>query len=598
MGRIPDETIDTIRDRFDLIDLVGRHVSLKKSGRSLKGLCPFHEEKTPSFYVHPERRVFHCYGCGAGGDLFEFLMRHDNLTFREAAESAARTCGVEIPQDAGGEPGRIERLVAANQLVQDLYLSTLFVPEGAEAREYLRKRGLDGDICRRHGVGFAPDRWDAVVKLLESARIPVRYGELAGLLSPRKSGGHYDRLRGRITFPIQDARGRVVGFGGRAIRADQEPKYLNTPETPLFRKRESFYGFPSALEAMRRKERAVVVEGYFDRLALDRAGVEEGVATCGTALGSDHARQLRRRTQEVVLLFDGDGAGQRAVETALEVLLPAGLRVCAVALPAGDDPDSFLQREGPEALHALVDGAEPALDLVIRRAVSSGLSTPFEKSDAVDRVVPFLARLPNPVECREFSRRLALAAAVDPRDVDARVRETRGESPEPEPTLDPKVSVTSELRFVRRVGAILLDHAGLVGLLRPGEPESLLVDPVHRSVLAAVAAGCRASGSVDVAELAAGLAEAERAVLLELACSDGEPSEKAAASQVLADTLTWLRARRDAEERRATTQRLAQASEDPQQVLIEKQRQLERRRAAQGLDPTPPAPGGGVELLR
>jgi DNA primase len=519
--------------------------------------------------------VFHCYGCDAGGDLFEFLMRHDNLTFREAAESAARTCGVEIPQSAGGEPGRIERLVAANQLVQDLYLSTLFAPEGAEAREYLRKRGLDGDTCRRHGVGFAPDRWDAVVKLLESARIPVRYGELAGLTSPRKSGGHYDRLRGRITFPIQDARGRVVGFGGRAIRADQEPKYLNTPETPLFRKRESFYGFPSALEAMRRKERAVVVEGYFDRLALDCAGIEEGVATCGTALGSDHARQLRRRTQEVVLLFDGDGAGQRAVETALEVLLPAGLRVCAVALPAGDDPDSLLQREGPEALRALVDGAEPALDLVIRRAVSSGLSTPFEKSDAVDRVVPFLARLQSPVECREFSRRLALAAAVDPRDVDARVRETRGESPD-----------------------ILLDHAGLVGLLRPGEPESLLVDPVHRSVLAAVAAGCRASGSVDVAELAAGLAEGERGVLLELACSDGEPSEKAAASQVLTDTLTWLRARRDAEERRATTQRLAEASEDPQQVLIEKQRQLERRRAAQGLDPTPPAPGGGVELLR
>ncbi len=598
MGRIPDETLETIRDRFDLVDLVGRHLTLKKSGRSFKGLCPFHEEKTPSFYVHPERRVFHCYGCGAGGDLFEFLMRHDNLTFREAAESAARTCGVEIPTTAGGDPGRSERLVAANQLAQDLYLSTLFAPEGAAARDYLRGRGFDGETCRKYGIGFAPDRWDAVVKVLESARIPLRDGETAGLVSERQSGGHYDRLRGRVTFPIQDARGRVVGFGGRAIRADQEPKYLNTPETPLFRKRESFYGFPFALEAMRRQERAVVVEGYFDRLALERAGIEESVATCGTALGPDHARQLRRRTQEVLLVFDGDTAGQRAVESALEVLLPAGLRVRAVALPSGDDPDSFLEREGADALRALVDAAEPALDLVIRRSVSLGIATPFEKSDAVDRVVPFLARLGSPVERREFGHRLALGAGVDPRDVDARVREARGESPEPEATSSgPGGAGSGEARFARRVGAILLDHPGLVGLLRPGEPASLLDDALHRGVLGALVEAGR-TGSVVVTDLAADLGEAERALLLELASSEEAPDDEASATRVLSDTLFWLRERRDAAERLATTRRLAETPQDAQQILMEKQRQLERRRASQGLDPTPPAPGGGVELLR
>lgn len=598
MGRIPDETIDTIRDRFDLVDLVGRYLSLKRSGRSFRGLCPFHQEKTPSFYVHPERKVFHCYGCGAGGDLFEFLMRHDNLTFREAAESAARACGVEIPETAGGEPGRREQLVAANQLAQELYVSTLSGHEGVEARAYLRERGLDADACRDFGIGFAADRWDGVVRLLESARIPAHLGELAGLISPRRSGGYYDRMRGRITFPIQDARGRVIGFGGRALGSGQEPKYLNTPETPLFRKRESFYGFPSALEAMRRCERAVVVEGYFDRLALERAGVVESVATCGTALGVEHARQLRRRTQEVLLLFDGDEAGRRALEAALEVLLPEGLRVRAVPLPSDDDPDSFLLREGPGALRALVDAAEPALDLVIRRSVSVGVSTPFEKSDAVDRVVPHLARLQSPVERREFSRRLALAAGANASDVDARVREARGERPEAEPARVGTEPAPGEGRFVRRVAAILVDHPRLAGQLRPGEPDSLVADPMHRSLLAALVAGCRAGGRVEIAHLAAQLGEPERALLMELSCSGGEPGDEAQAELVLKDTLAWLRSRRDASERRATTQRLSEAPGDLQQLLIEKQRQLERRRAAQGLDPTPPVPGGGVELLR
>jgi DNA primase len=274
--------------------------------------------------VSPERGIFHCFGCGAGGNVFAFLMRHENLTFPEAARALARECGVEIPETSGGDVGESERLVAANQVAQRIYRAALAGTEGGTARAYLAGRGLDAAACERFGLGFAPDRWDAVVQALAAARIPPALGERAGLLAARESGGHYDRLRGRVTFPIQDARGRIVGFGGRAIAPEQEPKYLNTPETPLFRKRESFYGFPAALEAIRRAERAVVVEGYFDRIALAEAGLAEGVATCGTALGPEHARQLRRRTREVVLLFDGDDAGARAVERALEVCLPAG----------------------------------------------------------------------------------------------------------------------------------------------------------------------------------------------------------------------------------------------------------------------------------
>ncbi|MEN8183658.1 MAG: DNA primase [Myxococcota bacterium] len=595
MGRIPDETIDTIRDRSDLVDLIGRHLTLKKSGSSYKGLCPFHDEKTPSFHVQPERRVFHCFGCGAGGDVFEFLMRHDNLTFREAAESAARDCGVEIPVSDGGEPGRMQGLVEANQLAQDFFVSSLFAPEGAPARTYLKGRGLDGETCRRLGIGFAVDRWDGVVKLLRAAGIPEQIGEQAGLIKLRRSGGHYDHLRGRITFPIQDPRGRVIAFGGRALD-DQEPKYLNTPESPLFRKRESFYGFPASLEAMRRRERAVVVEGYFDRIALERAGVEESVATCGTALGADHARQLRRRTGNVVLLFDGDAAGQRAMEAALEVLLPTGLRVHAVVLPAGDDPDSLLTREGADALRTLVDAAQPALDAVIRRSVDRGIATPFEKADAVARVVPLLARLPGLVERREFSHRLARLAAVDTRDVEAEVRQARGEGAEPESLARPSAELGRELHFVRRVARVLLAHPRLAGQLLPGEPGTLVEEPVSRQVTEVVVEACRSRVSLEIAELARPLGVAERSLLLELACSDAEPGEARAAAAILKDTLEHLRRRRAAKERRATTRKLADA-QDPLELLREKQRQLEARRAAQGLEPTP-APGGGVELLR
>jgi DNA primase len=600
MGRSPDETIETIRDRVDLTELVGRHVALRRSGRSHRGLCPFHDEKTPSFYVNPDRHIFHCYGCGASGDVFEFLMRREGLSFREAAESAARDCGVEIPVTGGGASGETSRLVEANVLAQDLYRSTLASREGAAARAYLERRGLDAATCEELGVGFAPDRWDAVVNALSRARIPARLGERAGLLAARRSGGHYDRLRGRITFPIQDARGRVVGFGGRAVRDDQQPKYLNSPETPLFRKRQSLYGLPFALESIRRRGRAVVVEGYFDRIALHRAGIEESLATCGTALSSDHGMELRRRTGEVVLLFDGDEAGRRAVRGALEVLLPAGLRVRVATFPAGDDPDSFLAREGAEALRALVDAAEPALEPVIREAVASGVATPFEKSDAVARVVPLLARITDRIERREFSRRLALAACVEVADVEAAVAEARGEKPAD--TSSPATAVQGDVReqrFARRIASLLLAWPELVGRFRPGEPDGLLEDARWCRLLALLAGTARAGGAIDVASLASELAGEERAMLLELACIEETSPEPELAARILDDTLNKLRSRRSAEAGRALTRRLAEGRDaDPRELLEEKQRQLERRRADLGLDPHPPARSGEVELMR
>jgi DNA primase len=599
MGRIPDETIDAIRDRFDLLALVGRYVSLKKQGSRYVGLCPFHDEKAPSFSVNPEKRVFHCFGCGASGDGFEFLMRHDNLTFREAVESAARECGIEIPATAGGEPGQRARLLAANQLAWDLYRSALLAPEGAAARAYLEGRGLGREEWARFGVGFASERWEALSRALAAAGVAEAVAIEAGLLARGQRGGVYDRLRGRIVFPIQDARGRVIAFGGRAL-GDAQPKYLNTPETSLFRKRETFYGLPAALEAMRRRERAVVVEGYFDRIACERAGVAETVATCGTALAPAHASALRRRTRCAVLLFDGDDAGRRALEAAAETLLPEGLRVLAAALPPGEDPDSLAARDGPDALRARVEAARPAVEVVIEGVVSKGVADAYQKADAVERVAPLLARVPSAVERREFARRLALLAGVDPRDAEAAVAAARGETPAAEPPLRVGAGLPAPLRFARRVGALLLAQPELAARLRPGEPESLLEAGPERAVLCALAAAGRAGGSTSLADLAAGLGEAERRLLHELACAgdaaleDGEASRAA----VLDDTLDRLRGLRDARLRESVTRRLVEAAPtELPELLAEKQRQLERRRATQGLDPRPPAPGG-VELLR
>lgn len=314
MGRIPEATIREICERADVTDVIGRHVELKQAGRNWKGLCPFHDEKTPSFNVNPDRQIFHCFGCGEGGDVIGFLVKHENLTFPEAVRMLAAELGIEIAESSSSDRSENERIFAALDCAQRCYRSALESPVGAPAQRYLAGRGIDSETVDRFGLGFAPDAWDTVARELERAKIPAEVGLAAGLLNERQSGGHYDRMRGRVTFPISNVRGQVIAFGGRAIGVDQEPKYLNTPESAVYQKRRSFFGYPFALGPIGRSGRAIICEGYFDVIALARAGVEEGLATCGTALTSEHAHQLSRRTREVSLVFDGDQAGQKAME--------------------------------------------------------------------------------------------------------------------------------------------------------------------------------------------------------------------------------------------------------------------------------------------
>jgi len=604
LALIPEAIVQEIRDRADIVGLIGRYVELKQAGRNFKGLCPFHDEKTPSFNVNADRQIFHCFGCGAGGDVFGFLIKFENLSFPEAAHSLARELAIEIPQTGRGERSDSEGIYQALELAQACYHETLDSPAGEPGRDYLAARGIDRETIERFGIGFVPDRWDTVVQALQRADVSLTVAEKAGLVAPRsKSSGHYDRLRGRVTFPIFDVRGRVIAFGGRALSAEQEPKYLNTPETPVFHKRRSFYGFPQALEPVRRSERAVVCEGYFDAIALSRGGVGEAVATCGTALTADHAKQLRRRTAQVSLLFDGDEPGQKAMEKALLVLLPEGLRVRAVQLPKGMDPDDYLKERGGEALLALVDGAADALEVVIRRAMKRGCATPGEKADVVRHVAPMIAAISDPVERGEFARRLSVATSTDPAAVESIVRSAaRGQSVAASEQVTKSLvkprSSSKEDRHIRQLALIFLRHsnlatADLCDRMHEVLPESAWKRLIFRMLDAADAGLCEENGALDVIAMEAQAAESaaldadESTLLREIAFDDSLLESEIAPADVLVQILDHFVRKQRRSEAEDLTRRLQDPEADQFELLREKQAELERKRAASGVVPGP-----------
>jgi len=573
LSRIADEIIQQVRDRVDIVDLIGRHLTLKKSGRNHVGLCPFHSEKTPSFNVNAERQSYYCFGCNEGGSAFTFLMHVENLTFPEAVRTLARECGVEVPESSERGRSDTEQLYRANDVAQARYRKELRRP-GNPALAYLEARGFDARAIEKFQLGYAPDSWDAVANALRDAGIALEIGARAGLLAERSSAGYYDRLRDRVTFPICDVRGRVIGFGGRAIAPAQEPKYLNTPEGPIFRKRAAFYGFPDALGPIRSAARAVVVEGYFDRIALDLAGVSNAVATCGTALTPDHVRDLRRRTGEVVLLFDGDAAGQRALEKALQLLLPEGLRVRAAVLPAGDDPDSFAAREGTGALSALVDAATPAIEAVIARVAAGGHDTAWKIADAVAEVVPLLALIPGVVERSEYATQLALAVGTQPRHVEAAIAsQRRGEDPRDAISVRPRKRGPQD-RIVAQLVRSLIEYPALIERVSTDELLTLLPAGPAEEIVRALASGPLAE-RLDVESLCENLGADTEKLLRELATNNAELDAETA-TRILDDTIRWLRKRMRSEEARALTQQLRAEADDWRTVLEEKQRLREQ----------------------
>lgn len=405
-GLISDDTIERIKGRVDITDIVSHHVSLRKAGQNLKGLCPFHHEKTPSFTVSPSKQIFHCFGCGAGGNVFTFLSRLTGASFPEVVRDLGRTVGIEVEESASGSGPQavmaqtVERI---NQAAAAWFQANLRDERaGFEARNYLAHRGVESRTVDQFGIGAAPAEWDGLLRALANKGFSHRDLAAAGLVMARTNkSGFYDRFRARVMFAITDLRRRVVGFGGRVL-GDGTPKYLNSSDTVLFKKSQTLFAFDHAREAIAKTKTVIVVEGYFDAVALHQAGLANTVATMGTALTPDHVQVLRRFASRVVLLFDPDAAGVRAALRGLDLFVNSGLGVKVVKLPAGEDPDTYVRKEGPEAFARLEEQAPSLLDFALEESLKATEADTIEgRIRSVDEILHILRKSEHPIEREE-----------------------------------------------------------------------------------------------------------------------------------------------------------------------------------------------------
>ena len=429
-GLVSSDVKDEIRRRTDVVALVSAHATLKKSGRYYKALCPFHQEKTPSFHVDPERGLFHCFGCGKGGDIFDFVMLTANLTFTEAAQELARRGGVvfDTSPEAAKRASEREQVLRALDAAR-AHFHAMLGSEGKKARAYLERRGVSAEIAERFLLGYAPPGWDGLLNALRAKGYAPDVLERAGLVQARSGGdGHFDIFRDRLIFPILDLQDRTVAFGGRALD-DAEPTYLNSRETLAFAKGRTLYALAWARDALRELGEGLVVEGYMDALACHQFGFRNAVASLGTALTAEQVSLLRRFAPRVVLIYDSDQAGEAATERGLTLFEEAEVSARVAVLPAGDDPDAFLRKRGPEAFGRLLAEALPMFDYRMERAARRhDLGTREGKVGIADEVLTVIQSVANPVRKAEYLRGLAerLDLPEDALRQRLRTRERRG----------------------------------------------------------------------------------------------------------------------------------------------------------------------------
>jgi len=408
-GPYSQDFVEAVRSAAEISRVIGDYVPLKSAGARLKGLCPFHEEKTPSFSVDATAQLFYCFGCQTGGDVFKFVMQYENLGFGEAVEMLATRYGVPLPVSDRRAAGPADRVLAINRIAAAFYQKMLADPDGGKiGRAYCDKRELSEETRDRLALGFAPDAWELLGRHLATKGVKPEEAREAGLAAQRKGGnGQYDRFRNRLIFPIRDVNGRIIAFGGRDL-GDSEAKYINSPETPAYTKGEHLYGLDQAREAIRREGFVIIVEGYLDLAAVLRTGLQNVVASLGTAFTPAQARLLARYSQRVVMSYDGDAAGTKAARKSLDLLLEKGFEVRMVELPPGCDPDDCIRSEGADSYARRVREAPEYLEFVLHaEARSRNLDRIEEKVAAVNAVLPHLAKLSNAIERASWATRMA-----------------------------------------------------------------------------------------------------------------------------------------------------------------------------------------------
>jgi DNA primase len=413
MSFFPEEKVSEVRDRSNILEVVSDYVNLKKTGRNYKGLCPFHSEKTPSFMINEEKQIFHCFGCGEGGDVFKFLMKVGNFSFPQAVEELARRFGVHLPSRESSpaqkqESEKREALFQINQIASDFFHDLLTRrKEGEGARRYLAGRGISKMMIDEHHLGYSLDRWDGLVQHLREKKIPLQMASELGLIIPKSKDGWYDTFRGRVTFPIWDLHERVVGLGGR-VTGEGQPKYLNSPESIIYHKGEILYGFPVARTFIREKDSVIIVEGYFDLLTLHQYGMRHSVATLGTALTAHHLRILKRYTKNIVTVFDGDQAGLQASLRALPLSLEEEIWAKTVTLPEGEDPDGFLRKGHLEDFEKKVSEGTLLIDFFFDHLTKThGVKSIEGRVKVAEEGVAMIRRIPNEIRRNFYLRALA-----------------------------------------------------------------------------------------------------------------------------------------------------------------------------------------------
>jgi DNA primase len=522
----PGSVAERVKQQTDIVRVVGEYVRLKKSGQNFLGLCPFHQEKTPSFAVHPGKQIYHCFGCGAGGDVFRFVMEMDKISFPEAVRAVAEKSGIAIPEWRGGGQGRQagdqrRALVEMHGQAAAFFVRQLGTNEGQAARAYLEDRGLKPETIARFGLGWAPSSGEALARHLRG-KFPAALLDSSGLFS-RDSGGHsFDRFRRRVIFPIATEQGKTVAFGGRAL-GDEPPKYLNSPETPIYTKSRVLYNLDRAREAIRREGFAVLVEGYMDAIALSEAGIENAVASCGTSLATPQIQLLARFTRNVVVNYDVDAAGEAATDRSLALLLGEGFQVRVLALPARAegkaDPDQFVREHGVETYRELLGRSPLYLDYLIGRARQMDTGTIEGKLRGVNFLLPYVRLLSSPVARSEWASRVASELKVDQaalRGLLQRAAVERKAEVKPRPELLAAAITPAERRLLKMlldgdaVGAKLAEE-----IRREQSHVGLETEPIF-SALLDTGSGARPAAN-ELTSLGERLEERHRRLLFELA---------------------------------------------------------------------------------
>jgi DNA primase len=576
---------DRVKQQADIVRVVGEYVRLKKSGQNFMGLCPFHSEKTPSFAVHPVKQIYHCFGCGAGGDIFKFVMEMDKVTFPESVRAVAEKCGIAIPRAKERTPEERQQNQQRTSLVElHREAASFFVQqlnatqEGRAAKAYLLDRGLDPEAMARFGIGFAPSGGEALLRAFKQ-KYPEKGLEVSGLFSRDQYGRLFDRFRRRVMFPIANDSGKIVAFGGRAL-GDDLPKYLNSPETPIYTKSNILYHLDRAKEALRQRDFAVLVEGYMDAIAVARTGISNVVASCGTSLTEPQVKLLSRFTRRIIVNYDPDTAGQAATERSLTILLEQGAEVRVLALPGGKDPDSFIRSEGAAAYTKLLNEAPPYVDYLISRARKMDMSTAEGKLRAVNFLMPYVQRIPDRILRSEWATRIAQQLRIEEpvlRESMRKAASERRSEVKARPELVGRVGKPAERRLVQMLIEAEEFRAQLAGEIRAEE--------LHRGleserILAALVEVCGTGVRPDAAELALSLEERDRRLLFEIAFESAAPPTWAEAESCLA----VLRRRRAEEELSAVQRQIESfaaaagaAAGGELRRLLERKQELRRR---------------------